>query len=368
MKFKSYKKEAVNEALIQTPVEAASKLDTDVVVAADPGYADAIEMSGKIDKELERRFKDFKAEAEDFVEDNQKREKEGKTTMEMKKMHLSEELFEDVKAESPAVEEEEIVVKATETSTEPLTEAFDFGDPADMGRGACTPLAPDFAKGIEQYAAYLPKCDPRERDMIVHSLARFAEGLFDAKDKVESFNTYWTARYPVMMEFINSQIDMIPQEVLDGKSMQEDADPHFFKDDTVEEAVETEEPVKKRTRGPNEKPAIQDLSSEDLWYAVYDELSATTDQEGEGKAVNKQLKARRGERYENVYPHGDNDIIVYAHDEGDFEFAKQVCDHYGVKYDEPKHQPTASTKYYPWSMIIYIPEDELYTTNIDDVM
>ena len=366
MKFSKFEHCSLNEAFFNKNMDA--EVDEKIVGTASVVYADAVNQHKAIEKKLEDDFKEVIANADEFVDDNHNREKKGNTTMEMKKMHLSEELFEDVKVESPAVEEEEIVVKTTETSTETLTEAFDFGDPADMGRGACTPLAPDFAKGIEQYATYLPKCDPRERDMIVHSLARFAEGLFDAKDKVESFNTYWTARYPVMMEYINSQIDMIPQEVLDGKSMQEDTDPHFFKDDTVEEAVEAEEPVKKRTRGPNEKPAIQDLSSEDLWYAVYDELSATTDQEGEGKAVNKQLKARRGERYENVYPHGDNDIIVYAHDEGDFEFAKQVCDHYGVKYDEPKHQPTASTKYYPWSMIIYIPEDELYTTDIDDVM
>ena len=95
--------------------------------------------------------------------------------------------------------------------------------------------------------------------------------------------------------------------------------------------------------------------------AVYDELSATTDNEGAGQQVDKQIKARRGERYEHVYPHGDNDIIIYATKPEEFDFARRVCDHYGVSCDEPKADKNKTTNgFYKYSMIIHIPEDGLY--------
>lgn len=133
------------------------------------------------------------------------------------------------------------------------------------------------------------------------------------------------------------------------------------KDVTLNKDSLVEGPAKKRTRSENEKKWIGDYSSEDLWYAVYDELSATTDNEGSGQQVNKQIKARRGERYENVYPHGDNDIIIYATKPEEFEFARRVADHYGVIAEEPKQDTNKNTNgFYKYSMIIRIPEDGLY--------
>lgn len=123
-----------------------------------------------------------------------------------------------------------------------------------------------------------------------------------------------------------------------------------------------EEPVKKRTRSENEKKERRDYSSEDLWLAVYDELSATTDNEGAGQQVDKQIKARRGERYEHVYPHGDSDIVIYATKPEEFEFAKKVADHYGVIAEEPKEDKNKNTNgFYRYSMIIRIPEEDLYS-------
>ena len=130
----------------------------------------------------------------------------------------------------------------------------------------------------------------------------------------------------------------------------------LFEDATVEE------PVKKRPRAENEKKWIGDYSSEDLWLAVYDELSATTDNEGKGQQVDKQIKARRGERYEHVYPHGDSDIIIYATKPEEFEFAKKVANHYGVVAEEPKEDTNKLTNgFYKYSMIIRIPEEGLYS-------
>lgn len=271
--------------------------------------------------------------------------------MGMKKMHLSEGLFEDVKVESPAVDDEEIVVTTTETSTEELTEALDFGDPLDMGRGACTPLALDYTEAIESYATHME--DPREARYVASSLTSFKETLEDRLEEVENFNRYWTARYPAMLELMNAQIERI-DSVLGAEG--------------VTEAVEVADPsTKKRARGENEKKERRDYSSEDLWLAVYDELSATTDNEGAGQQVDKQIKARRGDRYEHVYPHGDSDIIIYATKPEEFEFARQVADHYGVVAEEPKEDKNKTTNgFYKYSMVIRIPEDQLYDDGSDD--
>ena len=136
----------------------------------------------------------------------------------------------------------------------------------------------------------------------------------------------------------------------------------LFEDYIDEATAVAEPPVKKRTRGENEKKWIGDYSSEDLWLAVYDELSAEIDNEGKGQQVDKQIKARKGERYEHVYPDANsNDIIVYGTDLDKFEFAKRVADHYGVEYDEPKEDKNSRTNdYYKYSMRIRIPEDGLY--------
>ena len=91
-------------------------------------------------------------------------------------------------------------------------------------------------------------------------------------------------------------------------------------------------------------------------------MSATTDNEGAGQQVDKQLKARRGDRYEHVYPHGDSDIVIYATSPEEFEFARKVADHYGVVAEEPKMDGNKLTNsFYKYSMIIRIPEDELYS-------
>lgn len=80
-----------------------SDLDTEDEVKIDgavpPAYVDAINTRRKTKKELENRFKEQEKEKDAFVKDNQKTENKPKGTKEMKKMKLSESLFEsrDVK-------------------------------------------------------------------------------------------------------------------------------------------------------------------------------------------------------------------------------------------------------------------------------
>lgn len=361
MKFKSYKISPLNESLLGNTNMEYPTDDIEVKGAVPVDFAAAIDEHQRRVEKNNETFKEFKKKAEEFVEKNHNREVTRETTAEMKKMHLS--------------------------------EAVDFGDPMEFGRGPCVPIVTDYTRQLQDAVAALE--DERTHNLAMKELRIYINQLVDYQQSVDNFNEFWAARYPAVTEHLQKQIAIVPKNILNqllgikesfvnvdvpitangnrvpfmnGGVKTEDVDPDFF--EVNEDDILTEAPVavmepevkKKRTRGPNEKPDIADYSSEDLWYAVYDELSATTDHEGEGKTVNKQLKARRGERYEHVYPHGDTDLIVYAMKPEDFEFAKKVADHYGVVAEEPKEDRNPTTNgYYKYSMVIRIPADELYT-------
>lgn len=371
MKFRKYKMSSLNEALLKTPVTACDDDDLEVVVAADPTYADALSQSIKAQKAQDDRFKDFDANMKEFAKDNQNREKEGNAKMEVKKLHLSESLFEDVKVVSPAVEEEDIVVKTTEPKSETLTEAaeevivscryevYDRGGPIQIKkrRAKGPDLRSALLKLISKMMTYID-VDEAEEDPDTYTTEYILDNLSESNG--DGCDFIMELKNDTTGEVLISEEDPFENDW----EMDEDVDPHFFQDDgeLVEAPVAVEEPKKKRTRGNNEKKELRDYSSEDLWLAVYDELCATVDNEGEGQQVYKQVKARKGERYEHVYPHGDTDLIVYAQNPEQFDFAKKVCDHYDVTYDEPKEDTNKSTNgYYKYSMIIHIPEDGLYS-------
>lgn len=107
-----------------------------------------------------------------------------------------------------------------------------------------------------------------------------------------------------------------------------------------------------------------DYSVNDPWLAVYDELSNDIDQEAPGvkQQVDKKLPAKRHERYNDVRPYGDNDIIVYTDSLKKLDFAKKVADYYadlGVVAEEPVEH---KSRYVPdnqrWSMVFRIPEKQ----------
>lgn len=296
-----------------------------------------------------------------------------------------------------------------------LDEAIDFGDPLEMERGATVPLVYDMTSDITQLVKMLDEGDDY-RDYGITTLKRLVPRLMDNKQSVENFNAYWTERYPAAIDYIDKQIALIPEDVLNeiigiktegisstvnvdmddddnideltelldfnipvtasvqangntvpfmnGSAKTEDVDPDLFQlgdEDTLNESpvavAEPEVESKKRVRSPNEEKDPWDYSSEDIWYAVYDELSASVDNEGKGQQVDKQIKAKRGERYEHVYPHGEKDIIVYAKSPEEFEFAKRVADHYGVTCEEPKRDENRNSNgFYKYSMVINMPD------------
>lgn len=370
---------AMNEALLKRPLDG--KEEVDVVATVPLAYADAVEQHIKTEKKMEDDFKEPKKNVEDFLKVNHDKDQKPKGTPELKKMKL--------------------------------TEATDFGDPMEFGRGPCVPLVYDMTSDITQLVKMLSEGD-EYRDYGITTLKRLVPRLMDNKQSIENFNEYWAARYSAAIDYIDKQIALIPEDVLNeilgiktedinstvdvdipddddvegikefldfnvpvtasvqangnnvpflnGTSKTEDVDPDFFQldaDDTLTESpVAVAEPeTKKRVRSPNEEKDPWDYSSEDVWYAVYDELSASVDNEGKGQQVDKQIKAKRGERYEHVYPHGEKDIIVYAKDPEEFEFAKKVAKHYGVTCEEPKRDENRNSNgFYKYSMVINMPD------------
>ena len=345
MKFKPYKISPLNESLLGNTNMEYPADDIEVKGAVPVDFAAAIDEHQKRVEKNKETFKEFKKKAEEFVEENHNREVKGETTAEMKELKLSESLFEDAAEEGK----------------------FDkyIGQ---FGSGPCAPIShlTYWKRHLDDAAKHLN--DERFGEMAEKEVVEALDNIKANLQEFIDFNTYWTKHYELVRQAFKQVIENADVKMGMPESLvAEDVDPDFFEvneDDILTEAPAVMEPEvkKKRTRGPNEKPDIADYSSEDLWYAVYDELSATTDNEGEGKTVNKQLKARRGERYEQVYPHGDTDLIVYAMKPEDFEFAKKVADHYGVVAEEPKEDKNPATNgYYKYSMVIRIPADELYT-------
>jgi hypothetical protein len=157
--------------------------------ALDPTYADAINEHERTKKELEGRFKEQNNNCEDFVKNNHNTDFKPKAPKEFKKMKLSESLFESV-----------------------FTETTDLGDPLEMGRGACTPLIPNYSQDIQNYIKHYGE-DPREDNFIRKGLKRYAESLEDSRKEIDAFNEYWTARYPAMIKCLDAQLDMIPEDI-----------------------------------------------------------------------------------------------------------------------------------------------------------
>lgn len=97
----------LNEDLLaQVARGADNEEEMEVGAVAPPDYVSAVEDRKKIRKELPGRFKDQEKATKAFVDDNHKREPKRKPLGELKKLKLSESLFEDVHiSEATAVAE-----------------------------------------------------------------------------------------------------------------------------------------------------------------------------------------------------------------------------------------------------------------------
>lgn len=93
---------------------------------------------------------------------------------------------------------------------------------------------------------------------------------------------------------------------------------------------------------------------EDLWTKVWNELDASMDPQD----CHRQVKAKRGERYQNIHTTINGDIVVYAENEGKLDFAKRVSDHYGLPYEVREDKNPKTNGYYKVYLTIKFPEEK----------
>lgn len=131
---------------------------------------------------------------------------------------------------------------------------------------------------------------------------------------------------------------------LNGAAKTEDVDPDLFQLDALEEdAAVLDRPTISWTEEEADKGV-------DLWTKVYDELDASMDPQD----CKREVKAKRGERYQEVYP-TNSGIQVYAATEAELDFAKRVADHYGLECHVKEDTNANTNEYYKYSLIIDIP-------------
>lgn len=312
MKFKQYRTSRLNESVCKS-LGITDDKKVDVVGTLNPTEVEAVNSEIELKEKQEEVFETQEKTTEEFIEENHDRDTKVVKDDGLKKMKLSEALFDDF-------DEKEEVVEELEEEDED-----GWGDTIETA--------------LEEFFDLTEK--------VAYEVRHCRRGTYAIRgDKVEDLVSVLSN----LSDELTDAIDTISSEA-----------------DSINEATAVAEPeTKKRTRAPNEVKEKGNFSSEDLWLAVYDELSAEVDNEGEGKEVNKQLKARRGERYEKVLPIGDSDIVVYATKPEEFDFAKKVAEYYEVTYDEPKLDKNKATNdYYKYSMRIHIPMEDLYDWDND---
>ena len=337
----------MNENLLgKCNMEVPDPLETTQGVVPEV-YANAIRERKAREEQITTDFKEAEDNLAEFEKETQRTQINVKGTPEMKKMHLDESLFEAT--EHPDKDALRI-----------STDIRDFMENND-----------DMLYNEEEYFTYE---DRRALSKASSALAAFAEMYAD-----DHLNEAVGKSTDPVYKQAEQIADAIQQFIDDNKELVNDREwftdkvslekaqrafedfavkyAHIMDMGNVTEAVVTDEP-KKKTRGKNEVKRPEDYSSADLWLQIYDELDASLENEGEGQQVNRFLKSRKGDRYQYIFPHGDNDIVVGATDPSKFEYAKKVADYYGVTYDEPKEDKNPSTnKYYKWTMVIHIPQD-----------
>jgi hypothetical protein len=258
----------LKESLFSTDSELVSYDEMDVDAVADPTYVDAINNRQKTMKELNKRFKDKEKERDDFVKQNHNTDFKPKTDKELKKLKLSEALFEanDVKEQvtdfvsnlindtldnlSQVVASKisgynadwcdsdgqtaianklaqnidsvvDAIVAVLFSNSGELNEATEYDHPEAMGRGTCAPLVFDATRRIQQNLKYINNEDERMRSVAKKDLQVCIEDLEDQRQTVENFNTYWTTRYEASLNFIQAQLDLIPKDLF-NESLEED--------------------------------------------------------------------------------------------------------------------------------------------------
>ena len=93
-----------------------------------------------------------------------------------------------------------------------LNEAYDYPEATSPGRGNCAPIAVDYNRWIKQALKHLgdAKLDAAAKTQLTDCAKR----ILACKQKFEDFNNYWNERFPAMIDFLDSQLEMIPREII----------------------------------------------------------------------------------------------------------------------------------------------------------
>jgi hypothetical protein len=194
----------LNESLTSEMQTVSQNLPDDATTVVDPTYADAVKTGKNIETELAKRFKDQNKAKDEFVKENQKTELKVKGTKEMKKMKLSEGLFEEVKEE---------IEKDT------LEEAY--GDATTPGIGRCAPTFGTYTKDIE---AAIAELNNPETASLAERTLKHIEGWLDEQYKdLQAFHAYWLERHEAMEKHILEQRNMITSAIGTSEEVQEEA-------------------------------------------------------------------------------------------------------------------------------------------------
>lgn len=359
----------LNEDLLRVPnMEREGEIEAKE--AMPPDFAGAIEDHNKIEDKLENDFKEQEKAKEEFIKQTEKTETPELSTPEMKKMKLSESLFEDVKVESPAVDDEEVIDKKTETPTETLTEDVSKGKfdeyIGSFGAGPCAPVSQ-----LRYWERHLKDCikhlnDDEHKEIAEQEVAKILEYIKDNLQEFIDFNNYWTKHYAIVREEFSRVLEETDIKTGFPESLSEffDIKPNINLDASGQSvgllggkggSVTNEEVIDEATAVLDRPVVIADTiedadEGDDLWTKVYDELDASLDPQD----CNREVKAKRGERYQKVHTSNDG-IVVYGANESELDFAKRVADHYGCEYTVKEDKNSNTNEYYRYSLTIHMP-------------
>ena len=298
----------LNEALLSTASSHLVDDDdvTELVASMPPDFADAVNGGKKVAKDLEDKFKEQEKEKEAFIKDNHNTEFKVKGTKELKKMKLSESLFDTT------------------------NEAWEYNDATTPGIGACAPTVGDWSSGIKGALKHID--NPLEGNLARKSLKRYIEQLKDQLQEVENFNKYWTARYPAMIDYIDSQLTLIPADLLNE-----------LEADTVQEAVATaERPASnifyKSKREPLADIIQRELTSGEVVYALNDK----------GKYVATHAPSLNLDEYDIGAGDDSNGsyIIARVAEESDCAAVEAIAKKYGKQFKSGYDKYISGNKYF----------------------
>lgn len=309
----------LNEEMMRTNLDVPEG-EIEVKGAANPVYVDTINVHDKKKKEIEKTLKDADKEPElkePFTGSTDK--KNMPKEVEFPKVKLEESLFEDVR---------------------PVREAYAYDGAAEMGSAHCSPLVPDFSSSIRDYVKHYGE-DEKYDSVIMSSLKHMVVRLLDSKQEVENFNAYWRERYPLLIDYIDDQIALIPFDVLN------------YGDGRVKEGLHEEAPkyVKGEIYYKSTRDPLADIIMDELTFGEVVYRYKGLNDAGKEVWVPTNTPGLGLDAEETALRYNDDWTVPYvqahAYDEGTLNAIKEI----GKKYNREVTDKFVSTEAKPYWVV-----------------